>query len=287
MTLISVCIPSYNASRHIGGTIQSVLNSTRSDFEIIVNDDASIDDTRGIVTSFQDRRIRFYRNESNVGPARNWNCALQRASGEFVGLLNHDDLYGPFWLAFATHTLKKYPHIGWVGTAFHIINDKGSVLRAISRFDRTREINRDEAFLCMARLDGLTPAYLARREILEEVGYYDEEAGPSADNDLFLRLAARYSLYYSNNPHHATRRLHADNLTHRWGLVDQTGEGLRMLHKAFSDEALPEELRKHKKACYTYFYHKVISRARERLEADDIETVQHLVDLLHTSGYAS
>ena len=281
---VSVCIPSYNASRFIRQTIKSVLASSYTNLEVIVNDDASTDSTRAIVEGIDDNRVRFFQNERTIGVPGNWNYALQRASGEFVGLLNHDDLYGQFWLTLAVHVLRKYPHIGWVATAFRIVDNDGQTLRAVSHLPETREYSRSDAFLCVAKLDGLG-AYIARREIIEQVGYYDDAIGASADNDLYLRLASRYPLYYSSNPHHAAWRLHSDNLTHRWGLVDQVSEGLKTLQKAFSDDTLPEELRTYKQTVYTYIYGKVLSRALERLENDELETVQHLVRLLDTCGY--
>ena len=265
--------------------MKSVLDSTYQHLEVIVNDDASTDNTAQILETFNDTRVRFYQNASNVGPAKNWNLALKRASGEFVGLLNHDDLYGPFWLTLATHILEKHPHIGWVAPAFRVVDENSKTLCTILRFTDTREYSRSEAFQCLARLDGLGPAYIARREILEEVGYYDEGSGASADNDLFLRLAARYPLYYSKNPHHAAWRLHSDNLTHRWKYVDQVTEALKTLHKVFAHDTLPAELREHKKSSYTYFYHKVLKRANRLLKQGDLEAVQQLVRLLHTEGY--
>ncbi len=157
MPLVSVCIPTYQRARYIGETIQSVLNSTFSDFEIVVSDNASTDHTQEIVESFGDKRIRFYCNERNVGPVRNWNLALQRASGELVGVLFSDDLYGPFWLSFAVRALQKYPQAGWVSAAFHIVDKDGQVTAAISRFPETRMYSRVEAFPVMATLAGLGP----------------------------------------------------------------------------------------------------------------------------------
>ncbi|HUL32094.1 MAG TPA: glycosyltransferase family 2 protein, partial [Thermodesulfobacteriota bacterium] len=98
---VSVCIPSYNGARFIGATIKSVLDSVYQDFEIIISDDASTDSTFKVIESFHDGRISVYRNERNLGVVRNWNQALTKATGDYVGLLNHDDLYGPFWLTFA------------------------------------------------------------------------------------------------------------------------------------------------------------------------------------------
>jgi glycosyltransferase involved in cell wall biosynthesis len=286
MPRVSVCIPSYNAAPYIGETIRSVLEGTYADVEVVVNDDASTDGTPQVVEAFDNDRVRLYCNPANLGVPENWNRALSRASGSLVGLLNHDDLYGPFWLTFAVHVLDKYPHIGWVATAFRIVDEQGDVVSARTCFPDTGEVSRRDAFQRMVRLDGLGP-YLARREILEEVGYYDVDAGPSADNDLFLRLASRYHLYYSANPHHAAWRRHHDNLSRRWSVVDQCAEGLRMLNKAFSDPALPRELRDHEASAYTYFYHKALQRALGLLEKGDLETVQRIIALLHSRGYGA
>ena len=90
---VSICIPSYNAANYIGETIASVLSSTYHNVEIIVSDDASTDNTREAVQRFEDKRILFLGNGTRLGVPANRNRALRKASGEFVGLLNHDDLY--------------------------------------------------------------------------------------------------------------------------------------------------------------------------------------------------
>ncbi len=285
MSRVSVCIPSCNRSRYIGETIQSILDSTYSNLEVIVNDNASTDDTREIVEAFSDKRVCFYQNESDIGPVKNWNHALKKASGEFVGLLYSDDLYGPFWLTLVVHVLDKYPHIGWAVSAFRVIDHEGRLLNTVSCFPDTREYSPSETFPCVAKLNGLGPAFIVRREILEQVNYYDENAGLSADNDLFLRLASRYPLYYSSNAHHAAYRRHAESLTHQWGHVEQAEEGLRMLNKVFNDKAFPAELCRYKRSCYTYYYQKVFSRAKRAMENNDIETTQALIHLLDTNGY--
>ncbi len=277
--LVSVCIPSYNAGRTISDTIQSVLGSVYANLEVIINDDASTDDTGEVVGRFRDHRVRFYRNATNVGPVRNWNLALEKAAGDYVGLLNHDDLYSPFWLTFAVHSLGKYPHIGWVVSAFRIVDDKGRTLHLVSRFAGTGEISRIEAFIAAATLDGLGPGFLTRREILAELGGYDPKAGPGADNDLYLRLAARHPLRYCARGLVAWR-LHSDNLTHRWGVVDQVAEGFYILQKTFDDATLPEDLRSQREKCYLYFCRKVKARLEALLEAGDVETARVVGRLL-------
>lgn len=281
---VSVCIPTYNAANHIGETIASVLSSTCHNLEIVVSDDASTDNTREVVRSFEDHRILLVENETKLGVPANWNCALQKASGEFVGLLNHDDLYGPFWLTFAIHILKKYAHVGWVVTAFRIVNDSGLVLSVETRFPETREYQPEEAFPRIARLDGLGPGFITRREVMEKLGYYDEDSGPGADNDLFLRLSLHYPLYYSDYPHTAWR-LHADNLTHQWGFVEQAAEGFRALNKVFESQALPKKLVGFKDACIAYYSRKVLVCARDSLKNGDFKTAWDLEQILRAHGY--
>jgi glycosyltransferase involved in cell wall biosynthesis len=282
--LVSVCIPAYNAERTIGETIRSVLDSAYTNLEVIVSDDASTDCTRKVVEGFGDPRVRFYSNEQTAGPGGNWNRALQKAHGKYAGLLNHDDLYGPFWLTFAVHALETRPHIGWVTTAFRVVDDEGRTLAYRSRFAATGEIERTEAFWSLGMEDGLLPAYLARREILEAVSYYDETFGASADKDLYVRLAARHPLYYSATPH-AAWRLHADNLSHQYGHIEQNTAFYKVLRKAFGDPSLPEELRRTREACYARSYARALRLHDQLLQDDDLDAAQEIMMILRQNGY--
>ncbi|HMK36542.1 MAG TPA: glycosyltransferase [Desulfomonilaceae bacterium] len=278
---VSVCIPSYNAEKYIGQTIRSVLDSTYSDFEIIVQDDASTDKTFVIAQDFTDERVRCFRNSSNRGPVMNWNLSLRKASGEFVGLLNHDDLYSPFWLEFAVHHLDRKPHLGWVVTAGGTIDPAGNVLSFGGLFSETREYGPSESFPELAKLNGLKGGFLVRRAVLDEVGYYDEAAGPGADNELFLRLASKYPFFFNSRPHAAVFwRLHGDNLTHTWGDVEQATESFYILDKIFSDTELPHTLRRYAKPAYEYLHRKLLKTCSRLLERRDFDALVRIVHLM-------
>jgi len=90
--LVSVCIPSYNIEKYIGKTIESVLSQTHEDFELVIVDDNSSDNTLDIIRRYDDYRIRLVVNEKNLGPQENWNKALKEARGEYIKILCHDDL---------------------------------------------------------------------------------------------------------------------------------------------------------------------------------------------------
>ena len=104
---ISVCIPTYNGAKYIAQTIESILNQTFTDFEIIVSDDGSSDNTLEIVDSFNDPRIVRIDRLSKVGAEANWNNAVATASASLVKLVCQDDLLYPQCLEVEVQTMSK------------------------------------------------------------------------------------------------------------------------------------------------------------------------------------
>ena len=104
---ISVCIPTYNGAKYIAQTIESILNQTFTDFEIIVSDDGSSDKTLEIVGSFNDPRIVRIDRLSKVGAEANWNNAVANASASLVKLVCQDDLLYPQCLEVEVQTMSK------------------------------------------------------------------------------------------------------------------------------------------------------------------------------------
>lgn len=91
--LVSVIMPSWNTAEYIGASIQSVLNQTYSNWELLIVDDCSSDNTDEVVKSFQDKRIVYFKNEKNSGAALTRNRALREAKGEWIAFLDSDDLW--------------------------------------------------------------------------------------------------------------------------------------------------------------------------------------------------
>jgi glycosyltransferase involved in cell wall biosynthesis len=81
---VSVCIPCYNGEKFIGSTVESILNQTLVDFEIIIVDDASSDRTVAVAQAYRDKRIRLIRNPLNLGMGGNWNKAVSHSRGKYV-----------------------------------------------------------------------------------------------------------------------------------------------------------------------------------------------------------
>ena len=93
--LVSVIMPSYNTAPYIEETVQSVLNQTYKNWELIIVDDCSTDETDDILSKFTDERIRIYKNEKNSGAAVSRNKALREARGRWIAFLDSDDLWSP------------------------------------------------------------------------------------------------------------------------------------------------------------------------------------------------
>ena len=91
MTLVTVLMPVYNGTRYLREAIDSILKQTFEDFEFLIIDDASTDESANVILSYSDKRIRFVQNESNVGQVRCQNIGLDLARGKYIARLDQDD----------------------------------------------------------------------------------------------------------------------------------------------------------------------------------------------------
>jgi glycosyltransferase involved in cell wall biosynthesis len=128
---VSVCIPTYNYGHVLPDAIESVLGQTFTDFEIVVVDNCSTDGTEEIAARYlrQDGRVRYFRNEANVGMVGNWNRCLQYARGEFVKILCADDLLAPACLEESVRLLTTGTAVSLAASARRIVSqDLSTVL---------------------------------------------------------------------------------------------------------------------------------------------------------------
>ena len=109
--LVSIIMPSYNTAPYIKATIQSVLDQTYTNWELIIVDDCSTDNTDEILSKFEDKRIRYYKNVRNFGAAISRNKALREARGQWIAYLDSDDLWMPEKLEKQIDFMKKNGHV--------------------------------------------------------------------------------------------------------------------------------------------------------------------------------
>ena len=108
---VSVCIPTYNRARYLALAIDSVLGQTFEAFELIVADDASTDDTAEVVRAYRDPRIRYLRNDRNLGGPANWVRAFGAATAPYCAILGDDDRWAPAFLESLVTPLDVQPAV--------------------------------------------------------------------------------------------------------------------------------------------------------------------------------
>ena len=124
---VSVVIPSYNHAGYIAAAIQSVLKQTYADFELIVVDDGSVDDSLEVISGFTDPRMRVI-TQKNQGAHSAINRGLQESSGRYLAILNSDDAYHPQRLEKAIRVLEEDPSIGLLGTFIEVVDHQSNHL---------------------------------------------------------------------------------------------------------------------------------------------------------------
>lgn len=201
---VSVCIPTYRGATHIAAAIESVLAQDYADFELVIIDDNSTDDTAKIVCRFRDPRIRFLQNAVNLGPQENWNRCLSEARGRYFKLLPQDDLLSPECLTKQVAILDQdvAQRLALVFCARTIIDsgDRPIMARGLSE-GRTGVINAQVLIRqCVRRgtnLIGEPGAVMFRRQLANSVGLFDASIPYVLDLDYWFRLLLNGDSYYS------------------------------------------------------------------------------------------
>ena len=199
--VISVCIPTYNAAPWIGATIESVLAQTRRDFELVILDDCSGDDTLSIVSHYEDPRIRLLVHERNMGAEASWNRLLVEARGRFMKLLCCDDLIYPTCLETQTAILENPAHAGvaLVTGPRDIIDDTGKVILRRRGIKEAGQVEGQTMIRRIVRTGrnsiGEPLATLFRRELAASVGGFNAAEPYCIDIDLWCRLLAVGNLW--------------------------------------------------------------------------------------------
>ena len=194
------------------GCIQSILGQTHPSFEIVISDNCSTDDTPAVVARFKDARIRYYRNESNLGPFGNMNRLLELARGDYVNIAHDDDLYAPEFLSRGAELLDQHPNVGMVHCAVRQIDETGTVRRIVRAYPSTRVLERKKEFVrYLAGHNVCCSTVMARRKLYLQTGGFDPEH-ICADFLMWIRLALLADLAYVAEPL-ADMRVHPVTVT--------------------------------------------------------------------------
>jgi glycosyltransferase involved in cell wall biosynthesis len=238
---VSVIIPTYNRAGYIMEAIESALNQTYKNTEIIVVDDGSTDDTQEGLSKFKDHIRYIY--QGNRGPAFARNRGIRASQGEFIAFLDSDDVWLAEKLELQIGLLESRREVGLVYSD------------AFRSYGNTGIIQKDTEFVRLKPYAGWTFGHLfrdnfihtstvvVRRRCLEKVGVFDEGGNfvPAEDYELWLRIAARYQVDYINKPL-IKYRDHSTNISGK-NMQDELPQVLAVLEKVLDREPqLAEEL---------------------------------------------
>jgi len=199
---ISIVLPTYNGEKYIRESINSCLNQTYDNLELIIVDDASSSETLRIINSYSDKRIKYLRNETNLGLSEALNRGFALASGVYLTWIADDDFYSLEALAVMVAELKKNKKIDFVYANHYVVDEKGKIIRR-EKIASPRILNR---YNCVGQ------CFLYRRLVYDKIGGFDPDFYLAEDYEYCLRVKSKFRLKKLNKVL-GNYRLHKNSLT--------------------------------------------------------------------------
>ena len=206
--LISVIMPVYNAEKFLKPAIESILNQTFSDFELIIIDDNSNDKTADIIKSYNDNRIKHIVNPNRIGFTNSLNQGLKIAQGDYIARMDADDISDPERFSKEIEFLENNPDIGVCGSWMKIIDENGKIINKIQLPVGSNVIAWRLYFNnCVAH-----PSVILRRKVIDRVNYYNSDFVVAEDYDLWNRIIKISKI--ENIPEYLLKyRIHGKNIS--------------------------------------------------------------------------
>ena len=210
---VSVIMRTYNRAYCIGEALDSVLRQTYRNFEVVVVDDGSTDNTQEIVSSFQNDNIRYIRHDHNRGVSVAGNTGIKAATGDAIAHLDSDDLWKPEMLNSLVDFLNRHPEVGAVFCGVQLIRNgepPSSIASLMEAFPKLLALHTQlksddivfsnrEMYLCLLEEVPIKPsAALIRRSVVDHIGGYNESMVSGEDWELYLRISKYYQFGYIN-----------------------------------------------------------------------------------------
>jgi glycosyltransferase involved in cell wall biosynthesis len=195
MPKVSVLMPMFNSEKYIGMAIESILNQTFKDFELIILNDGSTDNSKKIVESYSDSRIILIENTQNQGLARTRNRLIAEAKGDFLAWLDSDDIALPQRLQIQVDFLEKNPNHALVASWARII---GSNNLPTGNFVKSYIPNTDLSALLLFVNYIVQSSVMLRRNLLPDE-HYNLDFPPTEDYELWVRIAKKHPIAILND----------------------------------------------------------------------------------------
>ena len=191
---VSITLPTYNGAKYLRESIDSCLNQTHKNIELIIVDDGSTDTTQEIVKSYSDRRMQYIRNETNLGIANSLNKGFSFATGDYLTWTSDDNMYFKNAIEVMVEELERHKNVDFVYANRYLIDEEGNAVgRLKAKPIRHLDIE-----------NYIGPCFLYRKKVYEELGGYDSSFYLAEDYEYWLRVRKKFRmkrlnkyLYYS------------------------------------------------------------------------------------------
>ena len=255
-------MPAYNAEKHIDEAIISIINQTYENFEFIIINDGSTDNTQSIIKKYaeRDKRIRFF-NQKNIGLTKTLIKFIDKARGVYIARMDTDDISHNERLSLQVKYLDKNRNIGVIGSYVNIIDDKGKIRRKKKLITVCEKIKKRIIYSNQLVHGAVT----FRKDIYKLAGGYDSNFKYSQDYDLWLRMIKKTNI--TNYPDYLYFvRFHDESLTSK-NLKSQSDFAVSAIIKNVC----------HQKILYKSFFYKSRCRVEECRNDNKIDNIKIIV----------
>jgi glycosyltransferase involved in cell wall biosynthesis len=226
---ISIVLPTYNGQRFIKESIDSILNQTEKDWELIIVNDASSDDTLTIAKDYasKDKRISVISNDKNLKTSGSLNVGFSKARGGYLTWTSDDNIFKPKALEFMAKFLDENPKIDLISCNMDEIDEKGNFIKVFANYQRS--------ILQLITSCNVGACFMYRREIANKIGGYDQSLSNAEDYDYWCKIAANGNIFYSNENFYKYRRNSSSISANK---ADQVAINANIIRKRYSSELI-------------------------------------------------
>jgi glycosyltransferase involved in cell wall biosynthesis len=198
MELVSIIIPVYNTEKYIVETIDSVINQTHTNIEIIVIDDGSTDSSKKLIQHISETENRVqYHYQTNKGVSSARNLGIEKAKGKYLFFLDADDVWLPDNITLKVNTFKKDKTVDWIFGSIELVDENSNKLNSTLKGSSTDILN---SLLTWNGEVITTPSTICIKSEIASNLCFDENLSTAADQDFAIQLAAQFKGAYFNTP---------------------------------------------------------------------------------------
>ncbi len=218
---VSIIIPVYNAEKYISQTLNSILNQSYKNIEVILVDDCSSDQSKAVITPFLSESIKYFCEDKNCGgPAGPRNTGIKNSTGDLIMMFDSDDIMLPGKIERSVTCFSENPNIGLLCTGFQSIDNEDNLLVEDYLSDYTRfravftttddksayRMSSESAYseLFYSNFVG-TSSVVIPRVVFDDIGLFDSTLTNGDDRDMWYRVAMKYDFLFVDEPLHQYR----------------------------------------------------------------------------------